>query len=270
MKTLASLGQPLALGRTAEVYAWAEGQIVKLFYEWCSINQVENEALASQVAHDIGVPTPALIDQLNIEGRMGLVYDQVIGQPMLALFENQPQKIPALMQQLADLHQQLHTCLTSDLPSLHQRLTDRITTSPHLPAETQATLLTRLDQLPDGEALCHNDFHPGNVLLTEAGSIIIDWSDAARGNPLADVARTSFLMTEAELPPELPLEMRDQIQAERQGLNAIYLTRYAEIESDSASQITLWRPVILAARLSENVSGERERLLALIEAELQP
>ena len=29
------LGQPIAYGRTAEIYAWQEGQVLKLFYELC-------------------------------------------------------------------------------------------------------------------------------------------------------------------------------------------------------------------------------------------
>jgi Ser/Thr protein kinase RdoA (MazF antagonist) len=34
--------------------------------------------------------------------------------------------------------------------------------------------LERLNQLPDGDALCHGDYHPDNVLMTRNGPIIID------------------------------------------------------------------------------------------------
>ena len=42
--SMASLGKPIALGRTAEIYAWEEGQVLKLFQDWFSADLVENEA----------------------------------------------------------------------------------------------------------------------------------------------------------------------------------------------------------------------------------
>ncbi|WP_308495210.1 hypothetical protein [Micromonospora purpureochromogenes] len=32
-----------------------------------------------------------------------------------------------------------------------------------------------LDGLPDGDRLCHDDFHPGNVLLAVDWTAVIDW-----------------------------------------------------------------------------------------------
>lgn len=48
------------------------------------------------------------------------------------------------------------------------------------------------------------DFHPDNVLLAARGPVIIDWPDATRGQPLADVARTSLLLRLGGLPPGWP------------------------------------------------------------------
>jgi hypothetical protein len=39
--------------------------------------------------------------------------------------------------------------------------------------------------LPD--TLIHGDLHPGNVVLTPAGHVVVDWSDAAIGNPFVDL-----------------------------------------------------------------------------------
>ena len=39
-------------------------------------------------------------------------------------------------------------------------------------------LLAWLDTLPDGQRFCHGDYHPGNVILTKAGPIVIDWMTA--------------------------------------------------------------------------------------------
>jgi aminoglycoside phosphotransferase (APT) family kinase protein len=45
----------------------------------------------------------------------------------------------------------------------------------------------------------HLDLHPGNVILTASGPMVIDWPNAARGDPLADVAYTWVILTTSRL-----------------------------------------------------------------------
>ena len=47
---------------------------------------------------------------------------------------------------------------------------------------------------PDGDRLCHGDFHPMNILGDVSQPVIIDWPDARRGDPAADVCRSYLLM----------------------------------------------------------------------------
>ena len=53
-------------------------------------------------------------------------------------------------------------------------------------------MLNHLGSSGDGDKLCHGDFHPGNVLLTEKGAVVIDWMTASICNPWADMARTDL------------------------------------------------------------------------------
>ena len=45
--------------------------------------------------------------------------------------------------------------------------------------------LVALD-IPD--TLVHGDLHPGNIVVSPTGPIVVDWSDAAVGNPFVDLA----------------------------------------------------------------------------------
>lgn len=38
--------------------------------------------------------------------------------------------------------------------------------------------------------MLHLDLHPGNVILTVAGPVVIDWTDVLRGDPALDLAQT--------------------------------------------------------------------------------
>src|ERR1044071_5794670 len=50
--------------------------------------------------------------------------------------------------------------------------------------------------------LCHGDMHPSNVILAPDGPMIVDWFDASRGEPVADVARTCLLLGDGDRTPE--------------------------------------------------------------------
>lgn len=52
-----------------------------------------------------------------------------------------------------------------------------------------AGLHARLHEIPhEGGALLHRDLHPGNVILSPSGPVVIDWTNAGVGDPALDVA----------------------------------------------------------------------------------
>ncbi len=96
---------------------------------------------------------------------------------------------------MADLQAMLHTrTIPAGLPSQQQRLEKDILHARALSAPLRSKVLAALEKLPDGDRLCHGDFRPSNILMTDKGEFIIDWFRAARGNPLADLARTTNLV----------------------------------------------------------------------------
>ena len=131
-----------------------------------------------------------------------------------------------------------------------------------LTAELRAAVLARLQSLPDGDAICHGDFHPDNVILTHEGPVIIDWMTAGHGNPDADVARTVLMLRQGQPMGASALQLK-VIELLRQQLLAGYLRAYRALRPCPDSAIEAWMPVIAAARLSEGIETEREQLLAL-------
>jgi aminoglycoside phosphotransferase (APT) family kinase protein len=127
-----------------------------------------------------------------------------------------------------------------------------------VPAELAAEARSALAALPDGDRLCHGDFHPGNVLLTAAGPRVIDWAGAARGDPLADVSRTLLIMELGEVPAHAPALVRGLSRVGRSLLVRSYLAAYGLRKRDLVDR---WRRVLAIARLAEGIDAEREALL---------
>jgi aminoglycoside phosphotransferase (APT) family kinase protein len=95
--------------------------------------------------------------------------------------------------------------------------------------------------MPEGDRLCHGDFHPINVLGEISRPVVIDWPDACRGDPAADVCRSYLLL---------------KLHAE--GIADAYLDTYCRISN--GQNILDWLPYVAAARLAEDVAGECDRL----------
>ncbi|MFU8772400.1 MAG: phosphotransferase family protein, partial [Anaerolineales bacterium] len=117
-----------------------------------------------------------------------------------------------------------------------------------------------------GEAVCHGDFHPGNVFLTSAGTRIIDWMDATYGNPLADVARSSFLLSKSVFPADMP--QRSLIGLIRGIFHRTYLARYFNQLRPDPREWNAWCTLVAAARLAEDVPGERQVLIGMVKSGL--
>jgi len=255
-------GPKIASGRTAEVFHWKENEVIKLFHEWVSSETVENEARISRAVYDASLPVPYAGETIRIYNRTGLVYRYIDGSSMLETFGNKPWRLNHFAKKLSELHQEIHKCHVPQLPSLKKCLEDKIRTAKGLSDGSKDAVLYLLSNMPEGESLCHGDFHPGNILLSSGGPIIIDWVDAACGNPMADVARTSLLALYAFLPKEMPA--RKIFGISRRLFHNIYMHHYFKLKPTDRKDLGNWLIINAAARLAENIRDEQDRLKSLI------
>jgi Ser/Thr protein kinase RdoA (MazF antagonist) len=262
-----TLGTPIALGRTAEIYAWGDGQVLKLFREGRTRASVEYEARIARIVQASGLSVPVVGEVVEVDGRYGLIYARVEGRSMLQTFQSKPWTLFRSARLLADLQVAMHARRVPDLPSAHHRLADKIRQCAALLGPLADAVLEVLHALPEEDHLLHGDFHPDNVLLTPQGPIIIDWTDATRGHPLADVTRTSLLLAIGGPPPGTTNPRL--IQAGRRWFRQAYLRRYHRRRPIDRQQFAAWRAAVAAARLHDDVPQERERLLELVESGLQ-
>jgi Ser/Thr protein kinase RdoA (MazF antagonist) len=260
-------GPPLAVGRTAEVYAWGEEQVVKLFRAGAPAALADKEALAGRIVAEAGVHAPPVGETVVVAGRRGIVYGRIDGESMLVRLRRRPWQVAGLARTLGRLHATMHSVERPQLPSVAAYLRREIEgtegTGDLTPA-VRAAVLARLDGLPAGRAVCHGDFHPDNVILAAGGPVIIDWMTAGHGNPAADVARTVLMIRQGAPLDAGALEIR-LLGLLRRRLLAVYLRSYRALRPCPDGAIEAWIPVIAAARLSEGIETERARLIALAE-----
>jgi uncharacterized protein (TIGR02172 family) len=264
-------GSLIGKGRTADVYAWGSDRVLKLYQSWMPAIPIEREFAITRMARNAGLPVPAADELVEIEGRLGIIFERVEGISMLKMLETQPWRFMAASRQLAELHAHMHTCMIPPGSYTQRQQIERgIEMSEDLSDEAKETIREVLASLPEGQTVCHGDFHPDNILLTPHGPVIIDWMTGTRGNPLGDVSRPSLLFQTGGLPPRVPLHIRVIINASRTMMHAIYLDRYLHLHPATRQQVNAWQLPLLAARLFEveNYPQEKTIILRRIEASL--
>ena len=177
----------LARGATAVVYELGEDRVLKLFNEGYHHPSARREFLNAQVVCDLGVPAARAFTFLEDEKRVGIVYERLDGVSMLtALLSGGDAR--EIIRDFARLHKRFLSAKAADVPSLKDRWRESAVRGG---AGEYAQLI---DLLPDGDCLCHGDYHPDNVILTRDGPRAIDFMNVCGGSALCDVARTIYLV----------------------------------------------------------------------------
>jgi tRNA A-37 threonylcarbamoyl transferase component Bud32 len=191
-------GPLLASGRDADIFDLGDGRVLRRTKSGRSI-EPEARIMAHVVEH--GYPAPAVHDVRA--GGTEIVMDRIDGPMMMDPMLKRPWRMPRLASMLADLHDQLHGIPAPDW-------------------------LPRLDE---GDSILHLDLHPLNVLMSARGPMVIDWSNAARGDALSDVASTYVLLTAPQMPG--PRALQVAAQPVRRGLGRSFIRRYRGSELDA-------------------------------------
>lgn len=259
----------LGEGREAEILDAGDGRVVRLLWDREREAWLDREEAALRAASAAGAPVPVAYKRETVDGRPGLVMERLDGPDLLTRLGKRPWTVRSAGKLLGRLHARLHdVCAPQTLPTLRDNVSTLLARrAEYLPAALADEARAGLEQLPKGERLCHGDFHPGNVLLTEAGPRVIDWAGASRGDPLADVCRTLLIIELGALPEHAPTLVRRLDRVGRALLLRSYLAAYGRPEGQL---IARWRRVLAIARLAEGIESERALLMRLLGDESGP
>lgn len=152
--------------------------------------------------------------------------------------------------------------------SVKDKLNSEIDSISDLNANEKDKLKQYLHHLPDGNTLCHFDFHPGNIIIRDKEAFIIDWMTACIGDPNADVARTYLLFRYGEL-QHVNYFVNKMILILKKRIGRIYISNYQNDKNISNYDFEQWLLPVAAGRLSEWITvHERKQLLAFVKKEL--
>ena len=222
---------------------------VKVFDSDFSKADVLNEALNQAKIEETGLDIPKIKEVTTIDGKWAIVSEYIEGKTLAALMEENPDKYDDYLNMFVDLQIKVHGMTAPALSSLKDKM-DRKITQTDLDATTRYDLHTRLHSMPKHNKVCHGDFNPSNIIITEDGvPYILDWSHATRGNASADVARTYLLFW---------------LEGDIEGAKK-YLELFCKKSNTARQYVEKWMPIVAASQSVKGNPKERELLLSWVD-----
>lgn len=247
------LGDVIARGTRSTVRAYGPDAVVKIPARATPGHWIVVEARYCVAVRAAGAPAPRLLGLETIAGRPASVWERVAGPTMWEAALAEPDRCGEYGVVLADLQLALFDLVPPvSLPRQRDRLVSKIRRS----ALTDSSLAGAAHLFPPATLpprVCHGDLHPGNVILGEGGPMVVDWFDVSRGDPIADIARSTILMSAgdgADAPRHLPGASRATLGA----LADAHLDRLRERMALPQSRLEHWRAIEAVARLAEGVA----------------
>lgn len=162
-------GPLLASGRDSEIFEYGPGLVLRRSRHRRSL-AYEADVMAYLRAQ--GYPVPA-VHELSDDG-CDLVLERIDGPSMGDALAQAPWRLRRQARVLAALHRRLHAFPAPDF--------------------------LRPAPLGQGDRIVHLDLHPLNVIVGPKGPVVIDWANAARGDPATDVGLAWVLVVGGDIP----------------------------------------------------------------------
>ena len=208
-------------------------------------SDIFNEALNQTRVEETGLFIPKVHEVKKLDdGRLAIVMDYVEGKSLATLIAENPAKRLEYVTRLIDIQLSMHSLTSPELNKQRAKFDRKIDLS-GLDATTRYELHVRLGGMPKHNKLCHGDFNPSNVIITnDDRACVIDWSHATVGNASADTARTYLLFKLAG----------DDKTAED------YMTLFCKMSDTARQYVDQWLPIVAASQMAKGKPHEREML----------
>ena len=222
---------------------------IKVFDEHYSKADVLNEALNQARIEETGLNIPKIFEVTMIDGKWAIVSEFIKGKTLAQLMQEDPEKKDEYLEMFVELQTTVHKATCPLLNKLKDKMNGKISKA-ELDATTRYDLHTRLEGMPKHNKVCHGDFNPSNIIVTEDGTpYILDWSHVTQGNASADAARTYLLFW---------------LEGDIEGAKK-YLDLFCKKSNTAKQYVQKWMPIVAASQSVKGNEKEREFLLGWVD-----
>jgi uncharacterized protein (TIGR02172 family) len=256
----------IGAGRTSEVYEYGDDCILKLFTDEIRLDSVKKEYDFSKFAYENGLPTPEPKEIIHEKDRIGIIYEKINGEPLLKIAMGNLFAVKKIFSKMVRLQYEINSIeCNNGVYTFKKDLERAIKANKFISESEKKAVKEYINKLPDGNKVCHGDFHPENILFSNGKYYIIDWMTGMRGPPAADAARTEMIIKNAEIPGKAVFFIRIFLRIVQSKMAKMYVKEYCGISGMKKDELDIWKLPLYIARLNEkNSKTEEKRLMKII------
>lgn len=257
------IGEVMDISKNYDIYDYGHDSIIKLFKRDHAKEFVSNEYKNNLHVNEVFRQSLKALEQVQVDERHGIIFKKTQGKTLLYLLEEEPTLLQEVAEIFASFHAQLHEKRSMNLIDQTAYYDKHIERCKYLSETQKKQLKKEVRDLPQGETLCHGNYHLNQVLMTDE-PILMGFCNAYRGHPLSDVAKACIIIDVPRPIANASSSFNEEVTKLRQHLLDLYLNHYKATAYFDESVLEQFIKFAAITRLNENHDHEREWLLNII------
>ncbi len=180
---------PFAAGLNGEIFSLPEDEMIKVYGEGVSINEIKKERKYAQAALVCGIPTLIPYDVVRSEKGYGLIFERVGASTIAMALKQKPERLEELATRFAGLLLELHSTDIPEgkLPDIKDRYRGWIHELGGSGDAQSKVFFNLISSIADKSTYVHGDISLNSVLVKDDELILFDMAGSARGHALFDL-----------------------------------------------------------------------------------
>lgn len=206
----------LGRGTSGTIYKLDDENILKVYKENWSFEDVARERANSQAAFVAGINTAISYDVVKVGKNFGIVYEMINANTLEKIILDNIDDIESIeshSRRFAEFIKKQHAIKT-DFPDIRQRIISIAEKTPIYSAKDLKIVRQIVENVPECKNFCHGDLNLANILLQDGQLIMIDMGEIASGHPVFDLSWIYFihiLRKKAVQNPEIENKKRSKL-----------------------------------------------------------
>lgn len=256
----------IAQGGQADIYELDKEKIIRVLRNTNDERHLKAEMAVMNSLREKGKPVPRVYEYVLLEERPAIIMERINGISMMEEMTRKPLKAAKHGEKLARLH--LETADSAEgleLISIKVRAKQLVAGSELFSDEMKKFIFEIIEKMPEGNDICHGDFHPGNIIIAEDKYYVIDWFGATKGRKLSDIAHSYIIFKNLPDVPGISNWKRLGIVAVLGRFTKRYLNTCYELEAFDYGEFSKWMVIKAAERVVYGQKFEKYALIKFIE-----
>ena len=182
--------EEIGRGVNGTIYRIDEDNVVKVYNNPDSLEDIKHEREMAKLAMILGIPTAISYDVVKIGDCYGSMFELLNARSFSKLIANEPDMYGYCVKEFVALLKKLHSTRVEEgkVPDMKERALLWATfTAEYLPEEYGRKLIKLVERVPEDDHLIHGDYHTKHIEKTGDEVLLIDMDTLSAGYPVFEL-----------------------------------------------------------------------------------